>query len=167
MKRSPSTPSRAHHADVRQALERANQLTMRYNHDHLGSEHLLAGLLEDAGSPAVRLLRDAGADPRRIRERLLASFVPGSEMVTASRLPRSPCLVAALDRAESEADALGHAEVDARHLLLGLARGDGPAAEALRKAGVDVASLRTRLGKPGHAHDIRGAQAPGGNGAGV
>jgi ATP-dependent Clp protease ATP-binding subunit ClpA len=148
-------------------MEQANQLTMRFNHDHLGSEHLLAALLHDDTGPAARLLRDAGADPRRVLKGLLASLVPGSEMVTSSRLPRSPCLVAALERAESNADALGHADVDARHLLLGLAAGTGLAADALRDAGIGVEMLRTRIGRPGRASDTRGAQGPGGNGAGT
>jgi ATP-dependent Clp protease ATP-binding subunit ClpC len=153
-------------AEVRQAMERANELTLRLNHDHLGSEHLLGGLLRDEHGTAARLLREAGADPRELLRRLMGSLVPGKDMVTSSRIPRTPCLVSAIERAEQIADDLGHREVDGRHLLLGLAAGDGLAADLLRAAGVSAHPLRSRMGGPGPTPLGDGGAGPAGNGAG-
>lgn len=157
---------RRYHAEVRQALERARELTMKFNHDHLGSEHLLGSLLRDDTGSAARLLRDLGTEPRTLTARLLGSFVPGSDIVTASRLPRTPCLTLAVERAEAVADEMGHREVDARHLLIGIAAGEGLAADVLREADVTVERLRSRIGAPGRSAPGDGGAAPAGNGAG-
>ncbi len=164
--RSTDRERRHYHAEMRQAMERANQLTIKFNHDHLGSEHLLAGVLQDDTGAAGHLLRDLGVDPRALAARLLGALVPGRDMVTASRLPRTPCLVRAIERAEAMADELGHREVDGRHLLSGLAAGDGLAAELLREAGVTMEALRSRIGGPGRSELGDDGAAPAGNGAG-
>ena len=160
-------PERRYDPEVRRAMERANELTMRLNHDHLGSEHLLAGVLWDEHGSGVRLLREMGADPRTLVARLMQSLAPGSgEMVTASRIPRTPCLLSAMKCAGAIADELGHREVDGRHLLLGLAAGNGLAARLLREAGVDIEPLRSRIGGPGRSALGDDGAAPAGNGAG-
>jgi ATP-dependent Clp protease ATP-binding subunit ClpC len=146
-------------------MELANQMVMRYNHEHLGSEHLLGGvLLEETGS-AGEVLRDIGIDPHAVLNRLRAVLVPGPDMVTGG-IPRTPCLLQALERAGAEADDLGHYEVDARHLLLGLATVDGAGGELLRQAGVRAEALRDRIGSRARGGNSGDGRCPGGNGAG-
>ncbi len=94
MKPAKPDERRGYHDDVHKALQWANQLTLKFNHDHLGSEHLLGGLLHDDTGAAARLLRDLGVDPRRLKKKLLEALVPGTDMVTSSRVPRTPCLAA-------------------------------------------------------------------------
>jgi ATP-dependent Clp protease ATP-binding subunit ClpC len=154
------------HDEVRRAMEWANQLTIKFNHDHLGSAHLLGGLLHDDAGGAARLLREMGADPKELKRRLAASLVPGHDMVTASRLPRTPCLTRALEYASAAVDEMGHTELDARHVLLGLTAGDGPAARLLHEAGISVDALRARIAGPGRTPLGDTSQAPGGTGAG-
>ncbi len=99
--------------------------------------------------------------------RLLGSFVPcRDEMMTASRFPRTPCLTRTLEHAEALADELGHREVDGRHLLIGLAAGNGLAADVLREAAVTVELLRSRIGGPGRSGLGDDGATPAGNGAG-
>jgi ATP-dependent Clp protease ATP-binding subunit ClpC len=153
------------HAEVRDVMQRANQLSMKFNHEYLGTEHLLGALLHDDTS-AGRLLQDMGTNPRSLEKRLLGLLVPGTDMVTASRLPRTPRLVQAIESAAAVAEELGHPEVDSRHLLFGLAAGDGMAGELLQHAGVTAERLRGRIGGPGRSQAGDGGQAPAGNGAG-
>jgi hypothetical protein len=82
-------------------------------------------------------------------------------------MARTACLARALERATATADELGHPELDARHLLLGLAECDGPAAPLLRQAGVSVDTLRSHIGGPGRVPLGDARSMPGGNGAGA
>ena len=149
---------------VVRSMEHAKQLSLRYNHAHLGSEHLLGGLLVEESGAAGAVLRPLGADPQRLNRQLLQRLAPGADMVTGSKLPRTACLAEALDRAGVEADALGHTEVDVRHVLIGLACGDGLAAEVLRQHGVTADALRGSSAMRMRTSSV-GDRAPGGNGA--
>jgi ATP-dependent Clp protease ATP-binding subunit ClpA len=166
--RRPGPGGRPHHYadDVRRAIERATSLTTSFNHEHLGSEHLLAALLREDSVAAAALLRELGHDPRQIMARLVAQLAPGTGIVTGARLMRSACFTRALACAEPIADECGHPQVDTRHVLIGLAAGEGLAAEVLRQAGVSVEALRARLGALPQTRHSRGEQAPAGNGAG-
>jgi ATP-dependent Clp protease ATP-binding subunit ClpC len=155
-----------YHDEVRRAVQHANQLALRFNHEHLGSEHLLGALLQDASGTAARLLEEVGVELMRLKKGLSESLIPGTAMVTGSRVARTACFARALQHAQALAADLGHPEVDARHLLLGLAASEGPAAEVLRQAGVSVAALRSHLGGPGRVPLGDVGSAPGGNGAG-
>jgi ATP-dependent Clp protease ATP-binding subunit ClpA len=149
---------------VLRAIDGAEQLAWAYNHEYLASEHLLGGLL-NADPAAAAVLHAISADPARIREALVNRLIPSAAIATGSKVPRTPCLARALEGAAAEADALGNAEIDVRHVLIGLALCGGLAAELLRQQGVEADALRGRVGSRPMSR-TRGARAPGGNGAG-
>jgi hypothetical protein len=111
-------------------------------HSHIGTEHLLLGLLDEGGGVAARALRNLGVEPERVRGRV--GFIIGQRAAPAAGeiglTPRSKRIV---ELAVDEARRMGHHYVGTEHLLLGMIReGEGIGAGVLAEMGVQLEAAR-------------------------
>lgn len=128
---------------ARRVMQFANQEAQRLNHEYIGTEHILLGLLRQEDGPAIDLLRKMDVDPRKIRFEIERMVQPGPGMVTMGRLPQTPRAKKVLELSIDEARNLGFKQVDAEHILLGLLREtDGVAYLALYVFDLKLESLR-------------------------
>jgi ATP-dependent Clp protease ATP-binding subunit ClpC len=129
---------------LRKAIELASTEAQRFNHDYVGTEHLLLGLIKTEPAAALTILRNLDVDPRKIRleiERVLAS---GLETVTKDKLPLTPLAEQVVVLANIEARTLEHKYVGTEHLLLGLIKHkDGIASQILHQLGLTYDALLT------------------------
>jgi len=134
------------HADpsFRDAVTRAQREALRRDHNYIGTEHLLLGLLGDPDSTAARLLAAEGIDLAAVRESYEAMVPPGTDPAPAE-IGLTPRSKRAIEIAVARAPWRGGPSVEDRHLLAGvLAVDDGLAVRLLTEAGIDVAAVRAR-----------------------
>ncbi|MFO0934871.1 MAG: Clp protease N-terminal domain-containing protein, partial [Planctomycetota bacterium] len=150
------------------ALEEAQ----RFNHDYVGTEHLLLGLAREGSGVAAMALKHHDIDPTRIRREVEKLVSTGTTMVTMGQLPFTPRAKKVLEFALGVASALRHTYVGTEHLLLGLLHEtEGIAAQVLRNLEVKAEDVREEvlelLGEgPVGADDASGAGSPPGPVAG-
>jgi ATP-dependent Clp protease ATP-binding subunit ClpC len=129
------------------AAEEARQL----NHEYIGTEHILLGLVAEDSSVAAHLLRAQGVHANVIRQGIDSLVQRGTQPVTLLELPLTPRAKQAIEYAHDEARAVNQKHTDAEHLLLGLLREpDGVAGLLLQKLGIKpqevrAEALKTRL----------------------
>jgi ATP-dependent Clp protease ATP-binding subunit ClpA len=128
---------------ARRVLELAEAAPAQFNHNYVGTEHLLLALVEEGGGLAARTLLSRGVTPERVRERIV-EIVKRGERPVPGRSEYVPRMRAALGLAVEEARRLGHAELTTGHMLLGLlGAGQGIGARILAELGVtDISGLR-------------------------
>jgi ATP-dependent Clp protease ATP-binding subunit ClpA len=131
---------------ARRAMARANQQAQRFNHEYIGTEHILLGIVAEGDNAACEILRRLGvtlASVERAVERLVKA---GPEMVTMGRLPQIPRAKRVIEYAIQEARRFKHDWVGTEHILLGLLREeDGVAAQVLASMNVTHDSARQAL----------------------
>jgi ATP-dependent Clp protease ATP-binding subunit ClpA len=126
---------------ARQVVVLAQDEARMLNHNHIGTEHLLLGLLRGGDGVAARVLESFGLSLARIREQI-TRLVGSGEEVTSGQIPFTPRAKKVLELALREALSLGHNDIGTEHILLGLAReNDGMAARVLLDNGVDAETL--------------------------
>jgi len=131
---------------VQQVLEMARKEAERFNHNFIGTEHVLLGLIKLGQGVAVNVLRQAGLDLEKVRTEVEALVGTGPDQKTVGSIPYTPRVKKVLSLAAKEAKALHHTYVGTEHLLLGLlAEGDGVAARVLQNMGVDTDQTRKRI----------------------
>jgi prophage maintenance system killer protein len=154
---SPRGFTDRHKQAVDLAMEQARQL----GHDHLGTEHLLLGLLGAGDGVAVQVLESMGIALEEVRSRVeaIVGRGPGASARTGRILP-TPQARRVLGLTLREALALGHNDVGTGHLLLALLReGHGIAAQVLTPLGADHARVREQvLGLMASADEQAGPQ---------
>jgi ATP-dependent Clp protease ATP-binding subunit ClpC len=129
---------------AQQILALARKEADRLNHNYVGTEHLLLGLIELERGVAVDSLRKMGLDLATIRMEVEKMVGSGPEVKIVGNIPYTPRVKRVLALAGKEAKALNHSYVGAEHVLLGLVRvGEGVAAHVLQRFGVGLE--RTRL----------------------
>ncbi|CCF84664.1 Clp protease N-terminal domain-containing protein [Nitrolancea hollandica] len=126
-------------------LTLAREEAQRFNHNYIGTEHLLLGLVREEGGVAARVLRNMGVD--LVKARTAVEFIIGrgdSMIVDEMRLtPRAKRVIELADR---EAQKLHHHFIGTEHLLLGiLTEGQGIAAGVLASLGVPLAEVRQQI----------------------
>lgn len=128
---------------ARRVLSLAQEEAERLNHNYIGSEHVLIGLLREEGGVAGRVLRELGLDAVRVQamvERL--SGGPGTR-TPFTKIELSPSTKRVLELAVEEARRMGQHYISTEHLLLGLARqNEGLAIDVLRKFGISAEQIR-------------------------
>lgn len=128
---------------ARRVLSLAQEEAERMNHNYIGSEHVLIGLLREDGGVAGRVLRELGLDTARVQamvERL--SGGPGTR-TPFTKIELSPSTKRVLELAVEEAKRMGQHYISTEHLLLGLARqNEGLAIDVLRKFGISAEQIR-------------------------
>ena len=123
------------------AIRLAQQNAAQLGHTYVGSEHLLLGLAGQPLSPAGQLLRQEGVEPKALRAAVAQRVGTGAPARSPQQglTPRC-CLV--IRRAAEESRRLGHKEVSAEHLLLGLLKEPNSSGMGLlRESGVDIGVL--------------------------
>jgi ATP-dependent Clp protease ATP-binding subunit ClpC len=131
---------------ARKVMALANQEAQRFNHEYIGTEHILLGLVKEGSGVGANVLKNLGVDLRKVRlevERLVKS---GPEMVTMGKLPQTPRAKRVIEYAIEEARNLNHNYVGTEHLLLGLLREqDGVAAQVLMNLGLRLEDVREEV----------------------
>ncbi len=134
---------------ARKALLLAQAEALRFNHNYIGTEHLLLGLVAEGEGIAAKALVASGLDAKRVRNAVEYIVGRGANTVSglADETGLTPRAARAIALAVDEARRLGHAFIGTEHLLLGLVReGEGIAAGVLESLGVGLEELRTTIG---------------------
>jgi len=127
---------------ARRVLSLAQDEAERMQHNYIGTEHLLLGLIREEGGVAGRVLRDLGLDQRRVQD-LVERMSRAGQRPPNSRLDLSPGTKKVLELAVDEARRMGHHYIGTEHLLLGLVRQpEGVAIDVLKRLGVSPEEIR-------------------------
>ena len=127
---------------ARTAIDLAQRAAQAHGHNHVGTEHVLLGMIEEGGNLGLKVLNDLDVDPDDLRAELVASLGPSTKGAGAPP-PFLPVTKKALELTANEARALGHNYVGCEHLLLGvLAAEDGLGSQVLRRMGVELRTTR-------------------------
>ena len=128
---------------ARKVMALANQEAQRFNHEYVGTEHILLGLVKEGQGVAANVLHNLGVDLKKIRLEVEKIVKSGPDMVTMGKLPQTPRAKKVIEFAIEEARNLGHNYVGTEHLLLGLLREhDGVAAQVLMNLGLKLDEVR-------------------------
>ena len=131
---------------ARKVMALANQEAQRFNHEYIGTEHILLGLVKEGSGVGANVLKNLDIDLRKVRLEVEKLVKSGPEMVTMGKLPQTPRAKKVLEYAIEEARNLNHNYVGAEHLLLGLLREqDGVAAQVLMNLGVKLEEVREEV----------------------
>src|SRR5438105_13317978 len=131
---------------AQKALALAGKEADRFNHNFVGTEHLLLGLIKLGQGVAVNVLQKMSLDLETVRREVEKQVGAGPDRKILCDIPYSPRVKKVLALAVKEAKALNHTYVGTEHLLLGLLReGDGIAAQVLRDLDVDIEQTRQEI----------------------
>jgi hypothetical protein len=129
-------------ASARRVMQRAFREAKRWQHDFVGTEHLLYGLLCDADGPAVSLLRSLDAKPELMLQKVELSLQQHDGGQAMEQFPLSPASKRVFRAALEEAERFHHQLIGSEHLLLGLLREhDAEAAQVLAAHGLTLAAV--------------------------
>ncbi|HEY5296880.1 MAG TPA: ATP-dependent Clp protease ATP-binding subunit [Verrucomicrobiae bacterium] len=131
---------------AQQVLALARKEADRFNHNFLGTEHLLLGLIKLGQGVAVNVLQKMGLDLETVRMEVEKQVGTGPDQKMIGNIPYTPRVKKVLALASKEAKALNHTYVGTEHILLGLLReGDGVAAKVLKNLDVDIEQCRQEI----------------------
>jgi ATP-dependent Clp protease ATP-binding subunit ClpC len=131
---------------AQQVLALARKEADRFNHNFLGTEHLLLGLIKLGQGVAVNVLQKMGLDLETVRMEVEKQVGTGPDQKMIGNIPYTPRVKKVLDLAKREAKNLNHTYIGTEHILLGLLReGDGVAARILRNLDVDIEQTRQEI----------------------
>ncbi|MBU6399403.1 MAG: ATP-dependent Clp protease ATP-binding subunit [Verrucomicrobia bacterium] len=131
---------------AQQVLALARKEADRFNHNFLGTEHLLLGLIKLGQGVAVNVLQRLGLDLETVRLEVEKMVGTGPDQKVIGNIPYTPRVKKVLSLAAKEAKALTHTYVGTEHILLGLLReGDGVAAKVLKNLDVDIEQTRQEI----------------------
>ena len=130
---------------AREAVVQANEAAREFQHQSVGSEHLLLGLIREKRGPGAHVLESLGVTGDGVSDRIVQMVGRGDEP-TAGAIPFTPEAKNALEGALREAQNLGQDHIDTEHLLLGLVRVQGDAAARILLAfGADSERIRNEV----------------------
>ncbi len=157
---------------ARKVMALANQEAQRFNHEYIGTEHILLGLVKEGSGVGANVLKNLEVDLRKVRLEVEKLVKAGPEMVTMGKLPQTPRAKKVIEYAIEEARNLNHNYVGTEHLLLGLLREhDGVAAQVLMNLNLKLEDVREEVlnllgagaeGEGGEAAGIGGPASAGG-----
>ena len=131
---------------AQQVLALARKEADRFNHNFVGTEHLLLGLIKLGQGVAVNVLQKIGLDLETVRMEVEKVVGTGPDQKMIGNIPYTPRVKKVLSLAAKEAKALSHTYVGTEHILLGLLReGDGIAARVLKNMDVDIELTRQEI----------------------
>jgi ATP-dependent Clp protease ATP-binding subunit ClpC len=126
---------------ARQVVVLAQDEARMLHHGHIGTEHLLLGLLREEEGLAARALAILGVEIEQVRAEVIRSLGRGDQ-APIGQMPFTPRAKQTLERSFQEAVALGHNYIGTEHLLLAVARSDGVAARLLADLDAHAEKLR-------------------------
>src|SRR5687767_8862717 len=131
---------------ARKVMALANQEAQRFNHEYIGTEHILLGLVKEGSGVGANVLKNLDIDLRKVRLEVEKLVKSGPDMVTMGKLPQTPRAKKVIEYSIEEARSLNHNYVGTEHLLLGLLREqDGVAAQVLMNLGLKLEDVREEV----------------------
>jgi len=131
---------------ARKVMQLANQEAQRFNHEYIGTEHVLLGLIKEGSGVAANVLKNLDIDLRKIRMEVEKLVQSGPDMVTMGKLPQTPRAKKVIEYSMEEARNLNHNYVGTEHILLGLLREqEGVAAQVLMNLGLKLEDVREEV----------------------
>ncbi|MCE9595437.1 MAG: ATP-dependent Clp protease ATP-binding subunit [Planctomycetes bacterium] len=131
---------------AKKVMNLARQEAQRFNHEYLGTEHILLGLVQEGSGVAANVLKNMNIDLSKIRAEVEKIVKTGPSMVTMGQLPFTPRAKKVLELSMEEASNLGHNYIGTEHLLLGLIKeNEGIAAQVLMNLGVKLEDVREEV----------------------
>jgi len=131
---------------ARKVMQLATQEAQRFNHEYIGTEHILLGLIAENSGVAANVLKNLDIDLYRVRSEIELIVQAGPDMVSIGRLPQTPRAKKVIEFAIEESRKLGHEYVGTEHLLLGLLRDDGGvASQVLLNMGLHLDQVRDEV----------------------
>ncbi len=147
--------------NARKVMGYSRQEADRFNHDYIGTEHILLGLIDEWSGVAADVLKNLDVDPQQIRRKVEKLLSDGTTMVTMGQLPFTSASKKVLELALEEASNLGHNYIGTEHLLLGLIREEeGIAAQVLQNNKVRLEDVREEVLELLHAEVTPGEEVP-------
>jgi len=124
----------------------ANQEAQRFNHEYIGTEHILLGLVKEGSGVGATVLKNLDVDIKKLRLEIEKLVKSGPDMVTMGKLPQTPRAKKVIEYAIEEARSLNHNYVGTEHILLGLLReSEGIAAQVLMNLGLKLEEVRQEV----------------------
>ncbi len=129
---------------VRKVISLAREEAVRLHHDHIGTEHLLLGLVKEGEGVAAVVLTNLGISMEDLRRAVENAVSTGSETLVLGEVPLNQEARSSLNYAVDEARRMNHTYIGTEHLLLGLLREErGLACQVLQSLGVDIDLVRS------------------------
>ena len=131
---------------ARRVLSLAQEEAQRFNHNYIGTEHILLGLVRESEGTAAKVLAGLGIELTKIRSAV--EFIIGKgESTSSGEIGLTPRAKKVIELAVDEARRLNHHYIGTEHLLIGLMReGEGVAAGVLESLGVTLDKVRGETG---------------------
>src|SRR5690348_5929093 len=131
---------------ARKVMALANQEAQRFNHEYIGTEHILLGLIKEGQGVGGNVLKNLHIDLGKVRQAVETLVCSGPDMVTMGKLPQTPRAKKVIEYSIEEARNLNHNHVGTEHLLLGLLREqEGVAAQVLMNLGLKLEDVREEV----------------------
>src|SRR5437660_7913598 len=131
---------------AKRVLALAQDEAVRFNHNYIGTEHLLLGLVREGEGVAAHVLNSLGVELSKVRKAVEFIIGRGDSTTSPSEITLSPRTKKVIELAIDEARKLGHSHVGTEHLLLGLVReGEGIASGVLESLGVSLEKVRHQV----------------------
>ena len=131
---------------AKRVLALAQDEAIRFNHNYIGTEHLLLGLVREGEGVAARVLDSLGVELSKVRTAVEFIIGRGDSTTAPNDITLSPRTKKVIELATDEARKLGHSHVGTEHLLLGLVReGEGIASGVLESLGVSLEKVRHQV----------------------
>ena len=131
---------------ARKVILLAKEEARRFNHDYIGTEHILLGLIREGEGVAAAVLQKLGLSPEKIRLEVEKLVQSGPSTMVSGDIPFTPKAKKVIELAMEEARSLGHNYIGTEHLLLGLIReGEGVASQVLMNLGLDLNRVRNEV----------------------
>ena len=131
---------------ARKVMALANQEAQRFNHEHIGTEHILLGLVKEGSGVGATVLKNLDIDIKKLRLEVEKLVKSGPDLVTMGKLPQTPRAKKVIEYAIEEARALNHNYVGTEHILLGMLREtEGIAAQVLMNLGLKLEEVRQEV----------------------
>ncbi|MBN1492794.1 MAG: NDP-hexose 4-ketoreductase, partial [Candidatus Omnitrophica bacterium] len=131
---------------ARKVIILAKEEARRFNHDYIGTEHILLGLIKEGESVAAAVLQNLGLSLENIRLEIEKLVQLGPSTIVSGDIPFTPKAKKVIELAMDEARRLGHNYIGTEHLLLGLIKeGEGVASHVLMNIGLDLNKVRNEI----------------------
>ena len=130
----------------RKAMILAKQEAQRYNHEYIGTEHILLGLAKEDEGIGFQVLHNFSIEIDKLRNEIEKQIKTGDNIVYQNKLPQTPKAKKTIEWAIDEARALNHRAIGTEHLLLGLLKvNDGIASQVLNTLDVTYVKAREKI----------------------
>lgn len=131
---------------ARKVMSLARQEAQRFNHEYIGTEHILLGLIQEGSGVAANVLKNMDVELRKIRLEVEKMVESGASALQVGQLPFTPRAKKVLELALEEANNLGHNYIGTEHLLLGLLReNESVAAQVLVNLSLKLEDVREEV----------------------